>query len=77
VPHPIVGSVTVNVLADVSLMEATVHLLDLIAAVGGPAPSADAIAATRDLVVRVADPIRFIEVATGRARCASVFPTIR
>jgi hypothetical protein len=36
-----------------------------------------AIAATRDLVVRVADPIRFIEVATGRARCASVFPTTR
>jgi uncharacterized protein (TIGR03083 family) len=76
-PHPVVDSVTVEVLAEVSLMEATVHLLDLIAAVGGPAPSADAIAATQDLLLRVADPIRVIEVAAGRVRCESVFPAIR
>ncbi|WP_051711458.1 maleylpyruvate isomerase N-terminal domain-containing protein [Streptomyces sp. NRRL S-350] len=38
VAHPLLGAVTVGALGEVALMEATVHLLDLVAAVGGPPP---------------------------------------
>lgn len=77
VPHPVVGSVTVSVLTDVAVMEATVHLLDLVAAVGGEPPAPDALAHTSALLARVADPVRFIEAAAGRAEPASVLPVIR
>ncbi|MEU1289315.1 maleylpyruvate isomerase N-terminal domain-containing protein [Kitasatospora sp. NPDC005856] len=76
VAHPLLGSVTVGALGEVALMEATVHLLDLIAAVGGPPPAEGALDFTRALLARVADPVDFIEAATGRS-AAAVLPVIR
>jgi hypothetical protein len=76
-PHPVVGSVTVAVATDVSVVEATVHLLDLIDAVGGPPPAADALAFTRSVLVRIADPITLIEAATGRRSPDGLFPLMR
>ncbi|MET8627031.1 maleylpyruvate isomerase N-terminal domain-containing protein [Kitasatospora sp. NPDC004669] len=76
VAHPLLGSVTVGALGEVALMEATVHLLDLIAAVGGPAPAEGALNFTRDLLAEVADPVAFIEAAAGRGS-APVLPVIR
>ena len=53
ITHPVVGSTTLAVVAEVALMEATVHLLDLADAVGGVQPSENALAATRDLLIAV------------------------
>jgi uncharacterized protein (TIGR03083 family) len=76
-PHPIVGSTTLGVLTDVALMEATVHYLDLCAAVGGePLPEA-ILTHTRDLLGRVAEPIAAIEALAGRAPLDTVFPVLR
>ncbi|MFG2905471.1 maleylpyruvate isomerase N-terminal domain-containing protein [Kitasatospora sp. NPDC048286] len=76
VAHPLLGSVTVGALGEVALMEATVHLLDLVAAVGGPPPAEEALDFTRALLARVADPVAFIEAATGRGARA-VLPVVR
>ncbi|WP_042387298.1 maleylpyruvate isomerase N-terminal domain-containing protein [Streptacidiphilus melanogenes] len=73
--HP-AGTVTLGALLDVAVMEATVHLLDLIDAVGGPPPPAAALRVTRDVLVDVVDPTVFIEAAAGRTRDA-VLPVIR
>ncbi|WP_052441107.1 maleylpyruvate isomerase N-terminal domain-containing protein [Streptacidiphilus anmyonensis] len=73
--HP-AGTVTLEALREVAVMEATVHLLDLIAAVGGPPPPAAALRATRDLLVDVVDPTVFIEAAAGRTK-DPVLPVIR
>jgi uncharacterized protein (TIGR03083 family) len=77
VPHPLGGTVTVGTIRDITLMEATVHLLDLIAAVGGVAVPDEAITAVRDLLTRVADPVALIEAATGRRPCGDVLPFVR
>ncbi|MEE1786050.1 maleylpyruvate isomerase N-terminal domain-containing protein [Streptomyces sp. SP17BM10] len=74
--HPILGAVRIGALAEVALMEATVHLLDLIAAVGGPPPADAALHAVRALLAEVADPVAFIEAASGRSD-AAVLPVIR
>jgi hypothetical protein len=76
-PHPIVGSITVAVATDLSVVEATVHLLDLIDAVGGPPPAPEALAFTRAVLVRVADPVALIEAATGRRSPDGLFPLMR
>lgn len=76
VAHPLLGSVAVGALGEVALMEATVHLLDLIATVGGPPPAEEALDFTRVLLARVADPVDFIEAATGRG-AAAVLPVVR
>lgn len=76
-PHPIVGSVTAAVLTDVSILEATVHHLDLAAAVGGTGPDEAAVRYVRDLLVRVGDPVAFVEAATGRTCADGVLPLIR
>ncbi|MFI2607554.1 maleylpyruvate isomerase N-terminal domain-containing protein [Kitasatospora sp. NPDC018619] len=76
VAHPLLGSVTVGALGEVALMEATVHLLDLVAAVGGPPPAQGALHFTRALLAEVADPVDFIEAATGRSAKA-VLPVVR
>ncbi|MEY9845548.1 maleylpyruvate isomerase N-terminal domain-containing protein [Streptacidiphilus sp. MAP5-3] len=60
------GTVTLGALREIAVTEATVHLLDLIDAVGGPPPPAAAVRATRDLLVDVVDPTVFIEAAAGR-----------
>ncbi|MDV3124944.1 maleylpyruvate isomerase N-terminal domain-containing protein [Mycobacterium sp. 21AC1] len=75
--YPIVGSTTLAVVAEVALMEATVHLLDLADAVGGVAPSTRAVAATRDLLVAIPDPVATIEVLAGRRDPDAAFPAIR
>lgn len=75
--YPIVGSTTLEVVAEVALLEATVHLLDFADAVGGVEPSPAALAATRDLLVAVPDPIAAVEVLAGRRTPAAAIPAIR
>jgi uncharacterized protein (TIGR03083 family) len=77
IAYPVVGTTTLAVVTEVALMEATVHLLDLADAVGGVAPSAAALAATRDLLIAVPDPTATIEVLAGRGRPDDVLPAIR
>ncbi|MFB7665902.1 maleylpyruvate isomerase N-terminal domain-containing protein [Kitasatospora sp. NPDC056138] len=76
VAHPILGTVTFGALGEIAVMEATVHLLDLIAAVGGPPPPAAALEATRGLLAGVPDPVAFIESAAGRTD-EQVLPVMR
>ncbi|MCT7659625.1 maleylpyruvate isomerase N-terminal domain-containing protein [Mycobacterium deserti] len=75
--YPVVGSTTMKVIAEVALMEATVHLLDLADAVGGIEPSPEALAAVRDLLIAVPDPTAAVEVLAGRAAPAAAVPAIR
>lgn len=75
--YPIVGSTTLGVVAEVALMEATVHLLDLADAIGGVAPSPTALAATRDLLIAVPDPTAAVEALAGRAPARAAVPAIR
>ena len=75
--YPIIGTTTVAAISEVALMEATVHLLDLADAVGGVDPSAEALAATRDLLVAVPDPKAVVEVLAGRAQPVGALPAIR
>ncbi|WP_454789851.1 maleylpyruvate isomerase N-terminal domain-containing protein [Mycolicibacterium lutetiense] len=75
--YPVVGSTTFAVVAEVALLEATVHLLDLADAVGGVAPSDLALAATRDLLIAVPDPTAAVEVLAGRTAPQAAIPAIR
>jgi hypothetical protein len=77
ISYPVVGTTTLAVVAEVALMEATVHLLDLDDAVGSVQPSQQALAATRDLLIAVPDPIAAIEVLAGRADPSTAVPAIR
>jgi uncharacterized protein (TIGR03083 family) len=77
IAYPTVGSTTLAVIAETALMEATVHMLDLAAAVGGIEPSAQALSATRDLLITVPDATAAIEVLAGRADPAAAVPAIR
>lgn len=77
ISYPVVGSTTLAVVAEVALMEATVHLLDLANAIGGVQPSDQALAATRDLLIAIPDPTAAIEVLAGRADPAAAVPAIR
>ncbi|MFE2108763.1 maleylpyruvate isomerase N-terminal domain-containing protein [Kitasatospora sp. NPDC059463] len=74
--HPLLTTVALDALVEVAVMEATVHLLDLTAAVGGPPPPSAALEATRILLAEVADPVEFIEAAAGRTG-NPVLPVIR
>jgi hypothetical protein len=77
IAYPSVGSTTLAVVAEVALMEATVHLLDLADAVGGIEPSAQALTATRDLLIAVPDATAAVEVLAGRADPDAAVPAIR
>jgi hypothetical protein len=77
ISYPVVGSTTLAVVAEVALMVATVHLLDLADAVGGVQPSEEALTPTRDLLIAVPDPTAAIEVLIGRADPAAAVPAIR
>jgi uncharacterized protein (TIGR03083 family) len=77
IAYPTVGSTTLAVIAETALMEATVHMLDLAAAVGGIEPSAQALSASRDLLIAVPDATAAIEVLAGRADPAAAVPAIR
>jgi hypothetical protein len=75
--YSVVGSTTLAAMAKVALMEATVHLLDPADAVGGVEPSAEALTATRDLLIAVPDPTAAVEVLAGRAAPQTALPAIR
>lgn len=77
IAYPTVGSTTLAVITEVALMEATVHLLDLAAAVGGIEPSPRALGAARDLLIAVPDATAAIEALSGRADPAAAVPAIR
>lgn len=77
IAYPFVGSTTLAVITETALMEATVHLLDLAAAVGGVEPSPQALAATRDLLISVPDATAAVEVLAGRAAPKNAVPAIR
>ncbi|WP_225729954.1 MULTISPECIES: maleylpyruvate isomerase N-terminal domain-containing protein [unclassified Nocardia] len=74
--RPYLGTATLGAMYEIAVMEATVHLLDLVAAVGGPPPPAAALRLTGEILVAVADPVEFIEAATGRTE-RSVLPVMR
>jgi uncharacterized protein (TIGR03083 family) len=77
VPYPVAGSVTVHVLTAIAIVEATVHYLDLLDAVGGEALPTDALDFTRDVLVRVSAPAPLIEAMTGRRNPLTCFPLVR
>ncbi|MGE2689948.1 maleylpyruvate isomerase N-terminal domain-containing protein [Mycolicibacterium pulveris] len=77
IAYPVVGSTTLAVVIETALMEATVHLLDLAAAVGGVEPSPDALTATRDLLIAVPAATAAVEVLAGRAAPEAAVPAIR
>jgi uncharacterized protein (TIGR03083 family) len=77
IKYPVVGTTTLAVVAEVALMEATVHLLDLADAVGGVEPSHEALTATRDLLIAVPDAKAAVEVLAGRAAPETAVPAIR
>ncbi|MGO4203967.1 maleylpyruvate isomerase N-terminal domain-containing protein [Rhodococcus sp. TAF43] len=76
IPHPILGSVSLGAFMDMAILEATVHLLDVVDAVGGPAPETEALERTRDVLAAVPDPRAFIEAASGRSS-GQVLPVMR
>jgi uncharacterized protein (TIGR03083 family) len=61
----------------IGIVEATVHLLDLLDALGRPAAEvpAEGLAHTVAVLVQMAPPVDFIEAATGRGR-AGLFPLL-
>ncbi|MFI9406399.1 maleylpyruvate isomerase N-terminal domain-containing protein [Nocardia sp. NPDC052316] len=75
-PHPHLGAVTYQALLEVAIVDVTVHLLDLIAAVGGPPVPRAALLGTVQVLAAVPDPVEFIEAATGRGAIA-VLPVMR
>jgi uncharacterized protein (TIGR03083 family) len=77
VPWPSSGAVTTWVEAiRIALMEATVHLLDVLDALGrAPDVPAEALRETAHLLADLADPVAFVEGATGRA--VSPLPVLR
>src|SRR5690606_35566408 len=76
IPHPVVGTTTIGVVTAVSIAEATGHMLDVVAAVGGTAPPEEALRHTVCLLARIADPERFIEAATGRGPVGDALPVM-
>ncbi|SEH83025.1 TIGR03083 family protein [Mycolicibacterium rutilum] len=77
IAYPFVDSTTLAVITETALMESTVHLLDLAAAVGGVDPSPEALRATRDLLIAVPDPTVAVEALAGRAAPSTALPAIR
>jgi uncharacterized protein (TIGR03083 family) len=77
IEYPVVGSATLGAVTEVALVEATVHLLDLVDAVGGVGPSTAAIEAARDLLIAVPDPTVAVEVLAGRAATDRAVPVMR
>lgn len=77
ISYPVVGSATLAAVADVALVEATVHLLDLVDAIGGIGPSTGAVEATRDVLIAVPDPTAAVEILAGRVTPRCALPVIR
>jgi uncharacterized protein (TIGR03083 family) len=76
-PYPGVGSLTAAALTDVAVVDATVHGLDLVAAVGGAPPPQAARAHTLGVLVQVPELDDLIDLLTGRLDAASVLPVMR
>ncbi len=77
ISYPVVGTTTLAVIAEVALMEATVHLLDLADAIGGVQASEQALAATRDLRIAIPRADCGDRGPCGPGRSASAVPAIR
>lgn len=67
IAHPILESVSLGAFLDMAIVESTIHWLDVVDAVGGPAPESAALERARDVLVGVPDPVEFIEAASGRS----------
>ena len=78
VPWPAVAAVTTWAeAARIVLLESVVHLLDVLDALGRPPDvPPDGLRETARLLAEVADPVRFVEAATGRSASA-VLPVLR
>ncbi|WP_433611671.1 maleylpyruvate isomerase family mycothiol-dependent enzyme [Prescottella agglutinans] len=76
IPHPILESVSLGAFLDMAIMEATIHWLDVVDAVGGPEPEPLALERARDVLAAVADPLTFVEAASGRS-ASQVLPVMR
>ena len=78
VPWPGAGAVTTWVEAvRVVLLESTVHLLDVLDGLGrAPDVPAEALRDTAHLLADLADPVAFVDAATGRSS-ASPLPVVR
>ncbi|WP_460973756.1 maleylpyruvate isomerase family mycothiol-dependent enzyme [Prescottella soli] len=76
IPHPMLESVSLGAFLDMAIMEATIHWLDVVDAVGGPEPELLALERARDVLAAVADPLAFIEAASGRSG-GTVLPVMR
>ena len=77
VDHPIVGATTVGVLTTVAIVEATVHYLDLLAAVGGEPLPPTALEYVLAVVMRMSEPAPLLEALTGRRNPLTWFPLTR
>jgi uncharacterized protein (TIGR03083 family) len=77
VPWPVAGLVPVVEALRIVLLEATVHLLDLLRALDrAPALPPEALRETAQLLAEVAPPVALIEAATGRT-ADSPLPVLR
>ncbi|WP_258195541.1 maleylpyruvate isomerase family mycothiol-dependent enzyme [Rhodococcus sp. OK519] len=76
IAHPILESVSLGAFLDMAIMEATVHWLDVIDAVGGDEPESMALERSRDVLAAVPDPLAFVEAASGRSG-GPVLPVMR
>lgn len=78
IPHPVLGTVTVGVVTDIAIVEASVHGLDLADAVERGLPPEGALRYTAQLLAAIPAPARFLDVATGRSSdIDAVMPVMR
>jgi uncharacterized protein (TIGR03083 family) len=71
------GTFPITEVLAIGILEAVVHGLDLVRAVdAAPEPPGPALAFTVDLLADLAEPVAFVEAATGRS-AASVLPVLR
>lgn len=76
IAHPILESVSLGAFLDMAILEAAIHWLDVVDAVGGDVPEAMALERARDVLAAVPDPLAFVEAASGRSTGA-VLPVMR
>jgi uncharacterized protein (TIGR03083 family) len=74
--NPALGTVTYGAMGDIAILEAVVHYLDLLDAVGGPPLPARALEHAARTLALVPEPVAFLEAATGRST-AAVLPVMR
>ena len=77
VAHPIIGATTVGVLTTVAIVEATIHYLDLLDAVGGEPLPPLALAYVLAVIERMSETAPLLEALTGRRNPLTWFPLTR